>query len=141
MTSCRLYLESSIINKCKANTEVIIQFDKDLFSYLLKDTNSYYKFIDKMTERNNNIERISLDTINLITYYRLNPKDTFYIKPAIKFWNDTLYFLKKVSFINKNDTIMTEDYLIFDAIFFNSNDQYNPFKLEDYYFRELDQQE
>jgi hypothetical protein len=137
-TGCK-FLKSAIINNCSSNTKIDIHFEEEFLPFIPGDTNRFYKLIDKSTE-NNKVERLCLDSVNFIVSYLLNPADTFYIKPAIKHRKDTIYIIRKMSFINNMDTILIDNYDLFEFVFFNDSIKYNPFKIEDYYFRKLDEE-
>ena len=134
LSGCKLFLESSLINNCSSNTKIIIQYEKELVPYLI-DPNSFYKLINKSLE-GNAPEKIFIDSANLMVNYMLDSKDTFFIKPALKFQNDTAYLISQISFINDQDTIVASDFVDFNLLFFNPDSQFHPVKLEARFFRD-----
>ena len=138
-TSCKL-LESPIINNCSSNVQVDIHYDEDLVQYIPRGMDGFYKWIDKSTEDNRS-QMIAFDSSNFKASYLLKYSDTLIIKPAIKFLGDTYFLINDISFINDQDTIGVDDLVDpFGFIFIHDSTEYYPFKIEDAYFKELDEE-
>jgi len=98
----------------------------------------FYKLIDKSIE-GNKTQMISFDSVNFIASYLLNQTDTFFIKPAVKYRKDTIYIIKEMLVVNNQDTIKLDDYYSFNFMFFNDSLKYKPFKIEGFYFEQINE--